>query len=553
MSTTFLSTNAIGSNINTMLYNSLIPLLYEDDNNLWINGSVYNKNTLLKDIALYTPTILNTNDTYYLNTLFTQSRIWSVAYGQTNGSYIGFSSLRNMPYYNYSNSNIINFLDGSKWVLSMGSYYNSHAYITIYDSYGNVTNSFVLNVAAVPYSVMIKINETTILISGGTTGTAYNSGYYNTVFAYLTKNSNGTISQATNITLSTSGRIHTILGPNSSGKCLVIWEYYSSYNGSTNLCIGTILPTGYTSQITQLISTDISISEIALSPDNTKLYCYSPRDKGFYFATLDLINMTSSALTLITPDISLISSLTAFAFPTSDRAYSNDVRMIYNLQYITNSYGTYLLLSNGISSQSIGIAINGGYVNYRVAIIKIYSDSILQVSDYEQLGGTSTDYTSMYFVVNKGNVLGIRNGGLDMYGINSSNKLVINNSVNEPIYSVGVDDCERVWYVTSATALATDSTLKIFNYNNMYNVNIIYSQTNVSYSTADMNDSISVNCMDLNNNRIAIGLTLFIKGNAIFTSTNTKTMTITTSATSDIVANIIIQGPGVINIIGSLT
>jgi hypothetical protein len=403
---------------------------------------------------------------------------------------------------------------------------------------------------------MIKTDETHVLVFASMSATTATYGYQGLLYFYLTKGANNTVTVPASIAIGgySFGRIHTILGPNASGKCLIIFESHSAANGTTSLNIGTILAGVYTSQIIQLISAGTSVSEIALSPDNTKLYCYSPTLKGFYYTTLDLVNMIPAALTTIIPDVSLIPALSGvFSFPTSDSTYSHIVKTIYNMQFITNTNGTYLLLANGISSQSIGGTINGGYASYRVAIIKITTNTTLQVTDYEQLGPNSTDYTSMYYVVNSSNILGIRNGGLDMYTINSSNKLTLGNSVMEPVYSVGVDDCERVWYTTSASVLVTDSTLKIFNYSSMCNINITFAQTNMLYTGTVLSNTITINCTDLNNNLLAINVTLYIKGNATFANTGTQTINVTTSNTASITTNINIQGNGVINIIGSLT
>ena len=87
-----------------------------------------------------------------------------------------------------------------------------------------------------------------------------------------------------------------------------------------------------------------------------------------------------------------------------------------------------------------------------------------------------------------------------------------------------------------------------------YTTSIEFTDTDVTYTGANIPNSLKVNAYDSTGSRIAVSVLLSIEGtNMVFQTPNVVQKTVTTSPNGDTTVPVIITGPGYANVSASFT
>ena len=115
---------------------------------------------------------------------------------------------------------------------------------------------------------------------------------------------------------------------------------------------------------------------------------------------------------------------------------------------------------------------------------------------------------------------------------------------------VGLDQTNRIWGVSRERGVAT---LHFITPTIPVTINVVMASTNFTFTGAPISTSCTVDAFGADGLRISTSVNLAIDGNTmVFTTNNTKNLTVTTSASASTVVNLTITGGGINNIIASV-
>lgn len=385
---------------------------------------------------------------------------------------------------------------------------------------------------------------------------------------------NNTISS---ITLSSLGYIHNIIGRTTEGDLIVL---HSIQTGNPNIqTTATISITFAVSKISKIDLTITNLLTISVTPPAvnyaraTDLH-FEPTltldNKNVYYVdgTIEDVNYRGSKYTIgkceidldtgaavqvpITVDLNgLVDAL--YHIPEGVQSIPKSTRNTnIILNYLEFGNKKYLVATNtsNASANANITATPANYTSYCFMYLFEINGDTLKLVDYKPGLGGSADIPQAVFPLNNAkNLLVIRQNGLDVVTVDTTtSKFIIQDTISEPIYSCGIDELERIWYVTSLDGLVNDAKLKVFSVGAIITVNTDFENPNLTYAGEDIDSNIIVSTRNNEGNRVITNLQLLLEGNAVFISTNSKTINITTSQDVDISVPIKIQGDGMISI-----
>lgn len=124
----------------------------------------------------------------------------------------------------------------------------------------------------------------------------------------------------------------------------------------------------------------------------------------------------------------------------------------------------------------------------------------------------------------------------------ANEKFVITDSLSNQPSHIGIDQNENIWIVN---VLGEVEYLSPFV---PTNINVEYELGSYKYEGTDINTYCTISCQNFSNTYIATNLQLTLKGNAIFTSSGNKTLTVSTLSTGKLQIPIKLQGAGSLTI-----
>lgn len=220
------------------------------------------------------------------------------------------------------------------------------------------------------------------------------------------------------------------------------------------------------------------------------------------------------------------------------------------------------------------IFASNGFVHYDPFIVEINDKKYLNIAVYETSNSATVanypKYGLYVFEIDETKNLSFRNflnfGNIPIrgfVGINgnktivvasdqslfftefseSDKKFILNSTINSNPQHVGVDLEENIWVVNGA------GEVEILNPTSVRSVLMEFEKSSYSYDGNDISTFIEVIAKNINNENIESKLKLTIKGEAVWTSNNTKVINITTSTTAKVSIPITIKNKGNINIL----
>ncbi|MFL0197259.1 hypothetical protein ACJDU8_17090 [Clostridium sp. WILCCON 0269] len=569
---------SIGSNMVSLLsyytYSSIIPIFLETDDAIYLDGIPCDKYTLAP-ITFYKDRIKG----YYLNTIgfmtcpYTSTRVFDRDMADSN------KFPYRMPYLpvNTLLKNNARLSNGDEVVLAptgtLAATNKSSIVLVISKSTNKITwiNSADLG----NYKTGIIALDDNRFITGrvgyGGTVNTDNTGRQEGTLRCFNK-STGAIST---ITLCTLGYIHNIIGKTSVGDLIVLHSIQTGVPTSTG---------GYTIKITFAISkisiVDLSITNLltigvttpsntayaqdlhfepALTLDNSTVYyvdatvedtAYRGAKYTIGKATIDLNNGVATQVPITVDLNGLVPAL--YHMPEIGASIRSVECTNIILSYLNFGGKEYLIATNTSNTSATTNLTNtpANYASYCYMYLFEINGNTLKLVDYRPCPGGSADIPQAVFPMNNAkNILVVRQNGLDIFTVDTTtSKLILQDTINESIYSCGIDELERVWYVTSLDGLVNDAKIKVFSVGAIILVNTDFADSNLTYQGQDIDSNVNVSTRDNAGNRVATNLQLLLEGNAIFTSTGTKTINITTNASVDISVPIKVQGDGMISV-----
>ena len=226
----------------------------------------------------------------------------------------------------------------------------------------------------------------------------------------------------------------------------------------------------------------------------------------------------------------------------------------------------YLVVSNVSNKAYLNYASSSGALNSTYTVFKdssveyntngnmfIYlfkvNASSLDLVDLMHVGNTKDLPQAVFPANNDSNLIVVRYSGIETYTINTTtNKFAIKDSISEEIYSLGIDELERVWYVTSIDGMTKDVRMKVFSVGDVYECNVAFDSSSYQYSGTDIGSSISINVTSASGSKVVKNVVLTLTGKAIFTDNDKDTITITTDSVSSVSVPIKIFGTGGITV-----
>ncbi|QCH28448.1 hypothetical protein [Clostridium tyrobutyricum] len=398
-------------------------------------------------------------------------------------------------------------------------------------------------------------------------------GNEESILRYINR-TNNTIS---NIALSSLGYIYNIIGRTTEGDLIILHSIQTGYPNMDNSAAILI-----TFAISKLSKTDLTVTNLltipitppsnlharasdlhfepALTLDNKTVYFVDGTVEGSNYrgakytigkCEIDLDNGVATQVPITVDLNGLVDGL--YHIP---EVLNNLTKSTRNTNIILNylEFGSkkYLIATN-TSNASANINITATSANYAaycfMYLFEINGDT-LKLVDYKPGLGGSADIPQAVFPLNNAkNLLVIRQNGLDIVTVDTiTSKFIVQDTISEPIYSCGIDELERIWYITSLDGLVNDAKLKVFSVGAVITVNTDFENPNLTYAGEDMDSNIIVSTRNNEGNRVITNLQLLLEGNAVFSDTNSKTINITTSQDVDMSVPIKIQGDGMISI-----
>jgi hypothetical protein len=127
----------------------------------------------------------------------------------------------------------------------------------------------------------------------------------------------------------------------------------------------------------------------------------------------------------------------------------------------------------------------------------------------------------------------------------------VGSTYNTEFRSVGLDSTGRIWgYAMDKN----NGNIHIISPTIPVNVSVVMSNTNFTYTGTTLSPTATVNAYDYFGNRLAANVTLTIDGTTMSFATNSsKTLTLTTSNTTDTIVTLSIAGGGLNNIYAAIS
>jgi hypothetical protein len=242
---------------------------------------------------------------------------------------------------------------------------------------------------------------------------------------------------------------------------------------------------------------------------------------GQYRLSVETINDNGETLYLITPLVHsmmevLISDYNYASKLATSPGYMNGVTYLSSLarSYLSSySYSAFLVGADGAVRDSVP-----------------YSDMI-------------GDGPLACFPVGENFFLIVKRKSLTLYKVEAG-KIVIVESISEPIRALGVDDEERIWFVRESE----NSDLEMISPFLSLDVSVTFEDTSLTYIDTEIETAINIEAKTMAGEMKELELRLVLEGNAVFRETGSRRVTVTTSATQPVRVPIVITGSGAVNV-----
>jgi hypothetical protein len=212
---------------------------------------------------------------------------------------------------------------------------------------------------------------------------------------------------------------------------------------------------------------------------------------------------------------------------------SNSLRVFYNYSWNSTSTTYY----NAMFRLSY-LAKNIDKNQYPLYLV----DETGTIMDKVPMSNLGVDGPRATFPVGDNFVLVVKDDLLTLYKVENG-KFTIAESISKPIYSVGVDSLERIWYVGREEG----SDLEMISPYLSLNVDITFEDEKLTYVDSEIETAVSVSASDLTGQLKSLEIQLVIEGNAIFRETGNKRITVTTNETQPLRVPFVVVGSGAIN------
>lgn len=376
------------------------------------------------------------------------------------------------------------------------------------------------------------------------------------------------------------GHFHNILGKSTSGNliCVVTMVSGTASAPITTIAVAKINASGLvvtnlvTTIITPAVNYYIGSQEPAISTDMSKLYFVNYAGQGNVYSVANskytinkyAISIANETATLVPQTVNLNGLATSLSMvtPYTGTGTYYAVPNVSNVQLVYLKFGTIeYLVSINCTNRQFYNTITTAFIsdtqmstanNYQYCTMNLFkiTGDVLDLVDTRVTYGGATDAPQAAFALNNNtSFVCVRFGGLDVVTVDTiANKFLLQDTINEPIYSLGIDSLERIWYVTSNDLLINDAKMKCFSVNSAVIVNTDFAATNYNVSSGSISTYVNVTAQDFTSAYVQTNLQLLLEGNAVFTNTGTKTVNVMTSTSGAVQVPIIIQGDGMLNV-----
>jgi len=565
----------IGNLATSYSYATSIPHFFETDDAIYLDGIPCDKYTL-SPITCYKDKIrAYMGNIAFITSPFTSTRYFNRSIGDPN------KFPYRMPYLpvNTLFKNNARLSNGDEVIITPTHVYsnaNKSSFVITINKTTNKINWLNSTDVCNFKSGIIVLDDDRFITNRVGYGAAINRdtvGNEESILRYINR-TNNTIS---NITLSSLGYIHNIIGRTTEGDLIVLHSIQTgspNVNGPSGIAI--VFAVSKISKIdltiTNLLTIPITNSgnnyitgsdlhfEPALSLDNKNIYYVDGTVENIIYrgakytigkCEIDLDTGTVVQVPITVDLNGLVDGLYHIpeVFSSSTKSTRNTNIILNYLEFGSKKYLVATNTSNASANTNI-TATPANYTSYCFMYLFEINGDALKLVDYKPGLGGSADIPQAVFPLNNGkNLLVIRQNGLDVVTVDTTtSKFIIQDTISETIYSCGIDELERIWYVTSLDGLVNDAKLKVFSVGAIITVNTDFENPNLTYAEEDMDSNIIVSTRNNEGNRVITNLQLLLEGNAVFSDTNSKTINITTSQDVDISVPIKIQGDGMISI-----
>lgn len=117
-------------------------------------------------------------------------------------------------------------------------------------------------------------------------------------------------------------------------------------------------------------------------------------------------------------------------------------------------------------------------------------------------------------------------------------KFVITDTLSNQPSHLGSDEADNIWIVNGVGEIEYLSPFV------PTNINVKFELGSYKYLGSDISSYVTINCMNFSGSYIATNIQLTLKGNAVFSSNNSKVITVSTLTTGDLQVPIKVQDKG---------
>lgn len=350
------------------------------------------------------------------------------------------------------------------------------------------------------------------------------------VFSY--SNQNGLVSYCG---CSNNGRYSyysSIKGSNGSGTlgpyCNIV-IYDREQNVFTNLSSESVAANNHTSEMLNYLDMEDAIVEFSV-------YSSSNATIGYRFISKDESLVSTSVSSLLLSNYKTVNP--------DDTTQINTSSNCSNILFVTKSeekiyLNIYTYASHALSSAGMKNRI----VTYEITVNQGSRLISLTYKGYCEFDGTgknplfseSSEYKTVYVpTVNY----------LDVVKFDSVKEYyVLDRRIAGNVPAIGEDHLGRIWYCESS------GQLNMISESDNDKINIVFSDSNITYNGVDIETSIKVNCYRAaSDTYISTNVELILDGNFVFKDTGLKKAVVETSSQGDLTIPIIIKGPGMLYI-----
>ena len=440
------------------------------------------------------------------------------------------------------------------------------------------------NTPFTPYNYMTKVflgdndnvfflknnyNSSVAITSGTSSGDGTSIGRQDYLQKYLKSNNS-----VANYFPTSLGYLHTVMKSNDGGFLL----FHSVDNGSMIAGIKTTMTITKmdkgTFTFTNLFSAEMMVGisntafshlfgiEPAFTKDSSAMYypqVTASTKNGYNRLSIKKVSMNLTSCVFVdVPQTINLNGLDSYIYCVAGNFYYNVNASYYNNSVIVSTachcieaggykylvlVGLYNQAAVNVVGSTLSNFTSGNFQYMKTYLFKI-DEEVLDLVDVKQYGTFADAPQGALPFNDMKNLLLIRYGGLDILSVDTVNHKLKCDSINEPIYAVGIDDLERVWYTTSSDSLVADARLKVFSVPNQYVISNLFRDVELNYTGTDIDSFIDVFVKDSNGNYVSSTVRLLLEGPVKFTDNGSKTIDITTSATGSTEVPIKIFGYG---------